>query len=95
MAAEAAEFIRQNPNLAGNFRSLLSNGGPDVIHAFLHPAGGVAPPSANGLAPAPGVDQGLFQLRGGASDGHSPILPQLGLSRLKGRQSSLKIRQNR
>lgn len=56
MAAEAAEFIRQNPNLAGNFRSLLSNGGPDVIHAFLHPNAGAAPSApANGISPAPGV----------------------------------------
>jgi hypothetical protein len=54
MAQEAAEFIRQNPNLAGNFRSLLSNGGPDVIHAFLHPQGAPTTP-ANGITPAPGV----------------------------------------
>lgn len=54
MASEAAEFIRQNPSLAGNFRSLLSNGGPDVIHAFLHPTGAPTMP-ANGITPAPGV----------------------------------------
>lgn len=54
MAQEAAEFIRQNPNLAGNFRSLLSNGGPDVIHAFLHPTGAPSTP-INGITPAPGV----------------------------------------
>jgi hypothetical protein len=56
MAAEAADFIRQNPNLATNFRSLLSNGGPDVIHAFLHPNEGAAPSApVNGVSPAPGV----------------------------------------
>ena len=54
MAAEAAEFIRQNPGLAGNFRSLLANGGPDVIHAFLHPSGAPTTP-LNGISPAPGV----------------------------------------
>jgi hypothetical protein len=55
-AAEAAEFIKQNPNLAGNLRSLLANGGPDVIHAFLHPDPTAAPSTpANGITPAPGV----------------------------------------
>ena len=54
-AAEVAEFIRQNPNLSSNFRSLLSKGGPDVIHAFLHPEGGAPSAPANGIAPAPGV----------------------------------------
>jgi len=70
LAADVAEFIRQNPNLAGNLRSLVSNGGPEVVRAFLHgnqPAPGAAPgaapvpgqPSAatpaNGIVPAPGV----------------------------------------
>jgi hypothetical protein len=55
LATDVAEFIRQNPNLAGNLRSLVSNGGPEVVRAFLH--GGTQPGAAPGAAPggAPGA----------------------------------------
>lgn len=49
LAGEMAEYLRQNPQLAGNFRSLLANGGPEVIHAFLHPGVPYVPePGAGG-----------------------------------------------
>jgi hypothetical protein len=56
LSREVAEFIRQNPNLAGNLRSLVSNGGSSVVHAFMHPEEGGAPTAPlNGITPAPGV----------------------------------------
>ena len=53
-AAEVAEFIRQNPNLAGNIRSLVSSGGAQVVHAFMHPESmmpGTSPAQAGSPAP--------------------------------------------
>ncbi len=71
LANDVAEFIRLNPNLAGNMRSLISNGGPQVVRAFLHgqenqpgqtdPTANLGDPNAprhtppNGISPAPGV----------------------------------------
>ena len=60
-SAMVAQFIRQNPKLAGNIRSLVSNGGASVVRAFMQGEAaapgspGAPPPPANGVTPDPGV----------------------------------------
>lgn len=54
-AAAVAEFIRQNPNLATNMRSLISNGGAQVVQAFLNPGGAPGAPAAPGAPVVPGA----------------------------------------
>lgn len=58
--ADVAEFIRQNPNLATNIRSLVSNGGASVVHALMHPdqyahPGNTPPPAPGATPPAAGA----------------------------------------
>lgn len=71
LANDVAEFIRLNPNLATNMRSLVSNGGPQVVRAFLRQNAGAqggigvdgkpvdpnepAHQPPNGIVPAPGI----------------------------------------
>lgn len=71
-AAEVAEFIRQNPNLAGNLRSLVSNGGSAVVHAFMHPESVGAPPGLQTPAQLGAQPLQVQSTKGGKSGAADP-----------------------